>query len=778
MDAHEENDNHRSQELPPIVLRRGIKVIKRFDEGHFIGEIVAVLPPEDDDVDRDNWYEVKYRDGDRETLEQPEALRYASAFLARQAHQRSNMAIGRPVPSCYKTDYMLHLEGPPPPTDPVEAAIYHMEPDGTKALYGHAIWNKRRNTWDLLERHGRYMIDNRKDAMARMSAEYKRERKAAWLEGRMPGGRTTDARPCNRCGKAVFGNRVICKKVDGKRCERTKPHSRERARAQQRKNGKPAPPVHSHSGRKRRRNDSSRPQHRAKARKINKVRASRIPPRGPRHHHAKPRKCRDPRLAPRASKRNAQAGRGTGRPATIPVDWSPVSWKPYFHSIPLSPSDARAMAMPWEPTGAAARAHLSEIERARTLKATESSKRAREQRHRQAEYTEKVWDAFDLMAGNGDLHHRPEQAAPGPMTPDVAELLKDNHRSRINTLAPSTWLNHAHYFQKALDWILPRMIQASLEPSVSSMQRNPHFVHAYIQSRVNEGASSAVVQNINAAINKAFSLRSYPPLRRAQAIATARTNAKRFNDKPTAAKEPIKAYQLRAVMNHWGSPDAPLCRQVVALAAALCFDLALRYDDMARISMTDINFGPNGAMICIGLRKSKQHAEAQWLPLIDNGPTGTLALLRRVLDARGFPTPSQGTVTIADPDHPKMVWPILMPTSTGGLGVVETTHPRVGGPVPPPARGQKKPMNGRRQFTDCLRQALTAALGGMGFSKTQVKAFAAHSLRRGANLHRFIKGMPQELRMELAGWKTPSVEASYRICNFARRMQAVNDFQL
>ena len=265
-----------------MVLRRGIKVIKRFDEGHFIGEIVAVLPPEDDDVDRDNWYEVKYRDGDRETLEQPEALHYASAFLARQAHQRSNMAIGRPVPSCYKTDYMLHLEGPPPPTDPVEAAIYHMEPDGTKALYGHAIWNKRRNTWDLLERHGRYMIDNRKDAMARMSAEYKRERKAAWLEGRMPGGRTTDARPCNRCGKAVFGNRVACKKVDGKRCERTKPHSRKRARAQQRKNGKPAPPVHSHSGRKRRRNDSSRPQHRAKARKINKVRASRIPPRGPR----------------------------------------------------------------------------------------------------------------------------------------------------------------------------------------------------------------------------------------------------------------------------------------------------------------------------------------------------------------------------------------------------------------------------------------------------------------------------------------------------------------
>ena len=221
MDAHEENDNHRSQELPPIVLRRGIKVIKRFDEGHFIGEIVDVLPPEDDDVDRDNWYEVKYRDGDRETLEQPEALRYASAFLARQAHQRSNMAIGRPVPSCYKTDYMLHLEGPPPPTDPVEAAIYHMEPDGTKALYGHAIWNKRRNTWDLLERHGRYMIDNRKDAMARMSAEYKRERKAAWLEGRMPGGRTTDARPCKRCGKAVFGNRLVCEKVDGERCERT-----------------------------------------------------------------------------------------------------------------------------------------------------------------------------------------------------------------------------------------------------------------------------------------------------------------------------------------------------------------------------------------------------------------------------------------------------------------------------------------------------------------------------------------------------------------------------
>ena len=139
MDAHEENDNHRSQELPPIVLRRGIKVIKRFDEGHFVGEIVAVLPPEDDDVDRDNWYEVKYRDGDRETLEQPEALRYASAFLARQAHQRSNMAIGRPVPSCYKTDYMLHREGPPPPRAKTVKETPHTPPPSTDTSPSRAV---------------------------------------------------------------------------------------------------------------------------------------------------------------------------------------------------------------------------------------------------------------------------------------------------------------------------------------------------------------------------------------------------------------------------------------------------------------------------------------------------------------------------------------------------------------------------------------------------------------------------------------------------------------
>ena len=56
--------------------------------------------------------------------------------------------------------------------------------------------------------------------------------------------------------------------------------------------------------------------------------------------------------------------------------------------------------------------------------------------------------------------------------------------------------------------------------------------------------------------------------------------------------------------------------------------------------------------------------------------------------------------------------------------------------------------------------------------------FATHSMRRGSDFHRFMKGMPADLRMELGDWKKPAVEGAYRACDFRRKMMAAKGAQI
>lgn len=66
----------------------------------------------------------------------------------------------------------------------------------------------------------------------------------------------------------------------------------------------------------------------------------------------------------------------------------------------------------------------------------------------------------------------------------------------------------------------------------------------------------------------------------------------------------------------------------------------------------------------------------------------------------------------------------------------------------------------------------------MSYDADLKSMFAAHSARRGADFHRFINGMPLEMRMELGDWSSPSVEAAYRACDYRRMMEAAAGFQL
>ena len=79
---------------------------------------------------------------------------------------------------------------------------------------------------------------------------------------------------------------------------------------------------------------------------------------------------------------------------------------------------------------------------------------------------------------------------------------------------------------------------------------------------------------------------------------------------------------------------AGLAKRVVALAAALMFDLCIRYDELARLKTDALFFVPNGVLVLVGIRKNKQAGTQCFLPISDTGPTGTVALLRSVLRQR------------------------------------------------------------------------------------------------------------------------------------------------
>lgn len=49
-------------------LRVGAKICKTFENGDALGAVKAVLPPDPGEVGED-WYSVRYTDGDKETLE-------------------------------------------------------------------------------------------------------------------------------------------------------------------------------------------------------------------------------------------------------------------------------------------------------------------------------------------------------------------------------------------------------------------------------------------------------------------------------------------------------------------------------------------------------------------------------------------------------------------------------------------------------------------------------------------------------------------------------------
>ena len=63
-------------------------------------------------------------------------------------------------------------------------------------------------------------------------------------------------------------------------------------------------------------------------------------------------------------------------------------------------------------------------------------------------------------------------------------------------------------------------------------------------------------------------------------------------------------------------------------------------------------------------------------------------------------------------------------------------------------------------------------------SKPQAAEYGLQSMRSGGDTWLYEKGASQAVRMAVGDWKTPGVEASYRACNYRRRMQMAAGFQL
>ena len=340
-------------------------------------------------------------------------------------------------------------------------------------------------------------------------------------------------------------------------------------------------------------------------------------------------------------------------------------------------------------------------------------------------------------------------------------------------LAPSTWVKYAYAWVRARTWLYEQLREAGEPQTIQAISNDPRLVALFLVHLYDTKQSEAAICTAIAAINFCLRLHGFGSISDIADVITVRRAAALLLKKAPRPKVPLLADEMRTLMAAACEKGRSLEQRVAAAAAGLMFDLCLRYSDMARIRVKDVYVVKGGLMVAVAWRKNRQHCRPLWLPLNRTTKQGTHALLLQTLRERGFTVPDVGKITSPRGETTSAkLWPFMQRTSARGkrpytfkLREVTRSSPEIDGKV----------VDNYTPFVRLFKQMIADDLD---YGPELRAMFNTHSERKGADLHRFLNGMSQEVRMELGDWKTPGVEASYRACNYRRRMQMAAGFQL
>lgn len=403
-----------------------------------------------------------------------------------------------------------------------------------------------------------------------------------------------------------------------------------------------------------------------------------------------------------------------------------------------------------------------DLQRAREM----SQQDARNQRER-AYQSAQVQRAYMDMAGHGGDNIPPEFSKSSTLT----TFLSDARLHQLKALAPSTWLKYAQAWRKVRQWCFCRLAEIGRARTNKQLSEAPMVFMAYLSYLLASGAHEAAVALAIAATAKVMGLHGLPNITDFHGVSDLRKAAAREHAVAKTHKEGILDWEIRNMIEESRGPKATLVQRIAAACCGLMFDLCLRFSDMARLNVASIYMIRGGAMVSVAWRKNRQNCDPIWLPLNDTGKHGTLRILTDVLRERGFTVPTEGVVTTRTGTRAtQLLWPhVKYDKAAGTYDVYEEEGVAISGAPANNRSGQY------RTFLDLFRDGMKRT---HGYHPRVLHCFATHSMRRGGDLHRFMKGMPADLRMELGDWKTPAVEAAYRACDFRRRMMAAEGAQI
>ena len=228
-----------------------------------------------------------------------------------------------------------------------------------------------------------------------------------------------------------------------------------------------------------------------------------------------------------------------------------------------------------------------------------------------------------------------------------------------------------------------------------------------------------------------------------------RSVARRQRAVPVRKRVNITFDEVTKIAKRYGSESASMAHLMIACAIVIGFTLLLRYSDLTVITIDVLYFSPEGVAVFIPRRKNRQEGGGSWLPLADTKRGhGAVAILRRLLAQMGHTVPDGfvGQIRVK-----RFLFRDIVPR--GGYKFASVRHDEV--------TGDGRHPIARRAYGHYLTRFREALRVCCGYSRTEAMEFGTQSLRSGGDTHLFNNNIPQDIRMVIGQWRTPSVEEGY-----------------
>ena len=237
----------------------------------------------------------------------------------------------------------------------------------------------------------------------------------------------------------------------------------------------------------------------------------------------------------------------------------------------------------------------------------------------------------------------------------------------------------------------------------------------------------------------------------------------------TTALRKVAAFDIDEVddfAKNWGRYDQPLNRRQTSLIVEWGFERLLRFADAAVLNTFFIYWMGKDFAFKLPSRKNDQMATKPWQMVAHTGENCLAARVRRfILDTNpGAVIPKWGFATINGQILRRFVFRETGPMPGKACGCNhEAKMVKHGcgdvligdGELPISCHKNRKPY---KKILQHVRNGLRQL---RGYTKKQADTFGMQALRRGGDTHLWKCKVPQEIRMAMGGWKTPSVELEY-----------------